>query len=261
MKTIWQARWIKEWKTAKVVKPVWKKIWSPVEIREWVPIPKPPPDWKDSTPLLPVHEEEIPPWHPMPTLPPSDEPEVACGENQDCTTGYEYSKPENEIPAESTSAVPATVDSSPDSNQLPQYPPHVDEINSQAPVPSEFLTPPKLLDNFAEKEAVKNQSQPEYRTISKEEYERPYQKEVSPYAVKLAQAVIQQKLNKLKNATEKSTTGLTEVIYKNETSTTLSPPTTTLNSSIQKTASVKFSSTTTESSPKIFIVTPVAIKS
>lgn len=45
-RTIWKARWLKEWRQEKVWKPLWKKVWGPVEIKEWVPIPKPPSGWE-----------------------------------------------------------------------------------------------------------------------------------------------------------------------------------------------------------------------
>ncbi|EEB16519.1 conserved hypothetical protein [Pediculus humanus corporis] len=77
-KTIWKPRWVKEWKSAKVLKPSWRKVWSPVFIKEWVPIPKPPPeDWESkSTPLSPLNlgpDGKIPLWDPMP-YPESQQP-------------------------------------------------------------------------------------------------------------------------------------------------------------------------------------------
>ncbi|KAL0279712.1 UNVERIFIED_CONTAM: hypothetical protein PYX00_001210 [Menopon gallinae] len=48
-KMLWKPRWIKEWKSSNVLKPVWRKFWGPVIIREWVPIPKPPPQWDASS--------------------------------------------------------------------------------------------------------------------------------------------------------------------------------------------------------------------
>lgn len=51
-KMLWKPRWIKEWKSSNVLKPIWRKFWGPVIIREWVPIPKPPPQWQ-TTPVLP----------------------------------------------------------------------------------------------------------------------------------------------------------------------------------------------------------------
>lgn len=266
-KTIWKARWVKEWKTAKVVKPVWKKVWSPVEIREWVPIPKPPPNWNDSSTLLHPVEEEIPPWHPMP-YPSTEGLEITCEGSDNCEgpgPGYEYNKPEPEIPAAESTTSPDTVEPP---NQLPQYPPHPSsQITSDVPEPPDYLTPPKppTNDNILiqkSKPVTEGNStglannQTEYRTISKAEYERPYQREVSPYAVKLAQAVIQEKLNKLKNANEKTTTGLTEVIYRPKNVTTSTEVTPTPNSSTQKT--LKLFSSTTESSVKVFVVTPTS---
>lgn len=250
------------------MKPVWRKVWSPVEIREWVPIPKPPPNWNESSTLLHPVEEEIPPWHPMP-YPSTEGPEITCEGNENCDSpgpGYEYNKPEQEIPAAESTTAPATVEPP---NQLPQYPPHPNssQQTSDVPEPPDYLTPPKppINDNnliqkstlIAEVHSTElKNNKTEYRTISKEEYERPFQREVSPYAVKLAQAVIQEKLNKLKTVTEKTTTGLTEVIYKPQNVTTSTEVISTTNSSVPKT--LKAFLTTTETSPKVFVVTPIS---
>lgn len=68
---------MKEWKSAKVIKPTWKKVWSPVLIQEWVPFPKPLPEWETkSTHLDPVtatSNNKLPLWDPMP-YPESQQP-------------------------------------------------------------------------------------------------------------------------------------------------------------------------------------------
>lgn len=44
-KVIWKPRWVKTWQEKRVYVAVWKKVWGPSEIRDWVPLPKPPPGW------------------------------------------------------------------------------------------------------------------------------------------------------------------------------------------------------------------------
>jgi Domain of unknown function (DUF4816) len=44
-KFVWKPRWVKSWKEKKVYVSVWKKVWGPVEVNEWIPLPKPPPGW------------------------------------------------------------------------------------------------------------------------------------------------------------------------------------------------------------------------
>lgn len=36
----WKARWVKEWHEKRIWIPFWRKIWGPIEINEWVPLPK-----------------------------------------------------------------------------------------------------------------------------------------------------------------------------------------------------------------------------
>lgn len=42
---VWKPRWVKSWQEKKVYVAVWKHVWGPVQVSEWVPIPKPPPGW------------------------------------------------------------------------------------------------------------------------------------------------------------------------------------------------------------------------
>ncbi|XP_031767419.1 uncharacterized protein LOC116413285 isoform X2 [Galleria mellonella] len=44
-KLVWRPRWVKTWQEKKIFVAVWKKMWSPAVLNEWVPIPKPPPGW------------------------------------------------------------------------------------------------------------------------------------------------------------------------------------------------------------------------
>ncbi|XP_053673681.1 uncharacterized protein LOC128723941 [Anopheles nili] len=44
-KLVWKPRWVKSWQEKKVYVGVWKRVWGPVQVNEWVPIPKPPPGW------------------------------------------------------------------------------------------------------------------------------------------------------------------------------------------------------------------------
>ncbi|KAL4717845.1 hypothetical protein ACJJTC_000994 [Scirpophaga incertulas] len=44
-KMTWRPRWVKTWQAKKVYVAVWKKMWGPAMLTEWVPIPKPPPGW------------------------------------------------------------------------------------------------------------------------------------------------------------------------------------------------------------------------
>ncbi|XP_061729704.1 uncharacterized protein LOC133534552 [Cydia pomonella] len=44
-KFVWRPRWVKTWQEKKVYVAVWKRMWGPVEVKEWVPVPKPPPGW------------------------------------------------------------------------------------------------------------------------------------------------------------------------------------------------------------------------
>uniref|UniRef100_A0A1B0CYN7 Uncharacterized protein n=1 Tax=Phlebotomus papatasi TaxID=29031 RepID=A0A1B0CYN7_PHLPP len=44
-KIIWKPRWVKTWQTRKVYVAVWKRVWGPIELKEYVPLPKPPPGW------------------------------------------------------------------------------------------------------------------------------------------------------------------------------------------------------------------------
>ncbi|XP_063369635.1 uncharacterized protein LOC134657960 [Cydia amplana] len=44
-KFVWRSRWVKTWQEKKVYVAVWKRMWGPVEVKEWVPVPKPPPGW------------------------------------------------------------------------------------------------------------------------------------------------------------------------------------------------------------------------
>ncbi|XP_029715034.1 histidine-rich glycoprotein-like [Aedes albopictus] len=43
---IWKPRWVKSWHEKKIYVPVWKHVWGPVQMSEWVPIPRPPPNWQ-----------------------------------------------------------------------------------------------------------------------------------------------------------------------------------------------------------------------
>ena len=49
-KFIWKPRWVKTWQEKKIYVAVWKRMWGPAEVKEWVPIPKPPPGWVKSNP-------------------------------------------------------------------------------------------------------------------------------------------------------------------------------------------------------------------
>ncbi|XP_041987358.1 uncharacterized protein LOC121739099 [Aricia agestis] len=42
---VWRPRWVKTWQEKKIYVAVWKKMWGPAELKEWVPVPKPPPGW------------------------------------------------------------------------------------------------------------------------------------------------------------------------------------------------------------------------
>ncbi|XP_063837325.1 uncharacterized protein LOC135086525 isoform X1 [Ostrinia nubilalis] len=44
-KFVWRPRWVKTWQEKKVYVAVWKRMWGPAMLNEWVPIPKPPPGW------------------------------------------------------------------------------------------------------------------------------------------------------------------------------------------------------------------------
>ncbi|KAI5647044.1 hypothetical protein NE865_01299 [Phthorimaea operculella] len=44
-KFAWQPRWVKTWQEKKVYVAVWKRMWGPVVVKEWVPVPRPPPGW------------------------------------------------------------------------------------------------------------------------------------------------------------------------------------------------------------------------
>ncbi|EDW60074.2 uncharacterized protein [Drosophila virilis] len=44
-RTTWNARWVKYWRAKRIYEPVWKKVWTPTILNEWVPLPNaPPPD-------------------------------------------------------------------------------------------------------------------------------------------------------------------------------------------------------------------------
>ncbi|GJQ65678.1 hypothetical protein Trydic_g15938, partial [Trypoxylus dichotomus] len=45
-KTKWKAYWVKSWIPRLIYVPVWKKIWGPINIKQWVPLPRPPPGLK-----------------------------------------------------------------------------------------------------------------------------------------------------------------------------------------------------------------------
>lgn len=38
-KWTWKARWVKTWRPKKVYVATWKRVWGPVSISEWVPLP------------------------------------------------------------------------------------------------------------------------------------------------------------------------------------------------------------------------------
>lgn len=44
-KVIWKPRMVKDWEERRYVVGIWKKVWGPVEVKEWVPFPKPLPSW------------------------------------------------------------------------------------------------------------------------------------------------------------------------------------------------------------------------
>ncbi|XP_017958368.1 uncharacterized protein LOC108652687 [Drosophila navojoa] len=48
-RTTWNARWVKYWRAKRIYEPVWKKVWTPTILKEWIPLPNAPaPDaWKD----------------------------------------------------------------------------------------------------------------------------------------------------------------------------------------------------------------------
>ncbi|KAJ2954269.1 hypothetical protein O0L34_g2520 [Tuta absoluta] len=47
-KFAWQPRWVKTWQEKKVYVAVWKRMWGPMVVKEWVPVPRPPPGWTKS---------------------------------------------------------------------------------------------------------------------------------------------------------------------------------------------------------------------
>ncbi|CAH0716072.1 unnamed protein product, partial [Brenthis ino] len=49
-KLIWRPRWVKTWQEKKIYVAVWKRMWGPAVVKEWVPVPKPPPGWIKSDP-------------------------------------------------------------------------------------------------------------------------------------------------------------------------------------------------------------------
>lgn len=49
-KFIWRPRWVKTWQEKKIYVAVWKRMWGPAVVKEWVPVPKPPPGWVKSNP-------------------------------------------------------------------------------------------------------------------------------------------------------------------------------------------------------------------
>ncbi|XP_074038576.1 uncharacterized protein [Leptinotarsa decemlineata] len=38
----WKAHWVKDWELKKIYVPIWRKVWAPVAVREWIPFPKTP---------------------------------------------------------------------------------------------------------------------------------------------------------------------------------------------------------------------------
>ncbi|EDW01601.1 GH20367 [Drosophila grimshawi] len=48
-RTTWNARWVKYWRAKRIYEPVWKKVWTPTILTEWVPLPNAPaPDaWEE----------------------------------------------------------------------------------------------------------------------------------------------------------------------------------------------------------------------
>ncbi|CAG4955404.1 unnamed protein product [Colias eurytheme] len=47
---VWRPRWVKTWQEKKVYVAVWKHMWSPAHVKEWVPVPQPPPGWVKHAP-------------------------------------------------------------------------------------------------------------------------------------------------------------------------------------------------------------------
>ncbi|ALC41221.1 CG15919 [Drosophila busckii] len=41
-RTTWSARWVKYWRAKRIYEPVWKKVWTPTVIKEYVPLPNAP---------------------------------------------------------------------------------------------------------------------------------------------------------------------------------------------------------------------------
>lgn len=41
-RTTWNARWVKYWRAKRIYEPVWKKVWTPTILNEWVPLPNAP---------------------------------------------------------------------------------------------------------------------------------------------------------------------------------------------------------------------------
>ncbi|XP_049885472.1 uncharacterized protein LOC126380248 [Pectinophora gossypiella] len=44
-KFAWRPRWVKTWQEKKIYVAVWKRMWGPAVLKEWVPVPRPPPGW------------------------------------------------------------------------------------------------------------------------------------------------------------------------------------------------------------------------
>lgn len=212
-KLIWKARWVKEWRSEKKWHPVWRKIWSPVEIREWLPLPRPPPP--------DLHKPELS--HPPQEFP-SHPPENHLPENPQ--------PPATPPPFRPINSYGAPVNSNPSTllHPVPDSPP------PQWPAPDME----ELLQNYHTIRDTEPIFEP--RNPNNENSTQPIKNAGSPYAAKLAQAVLRDKFNKSLNPTERPS-GLTDVIY-NPSPTTPEPK-----DQIGK---------STESPSNVFIVTPVS---
>lgn len=227
-KLIWKARWVKEWRSEKKWHPVWRKVWSPVEIREWLPLPRPPPPelQKPEHHEFPSHPppDHAPPNH-LPENPPSSPPPFRPINSYGAPVNTNPSTPLHPVPESPPPQWPA-----PDMEELLQ---NYHTIRDAEPV-FEPRSPNKIASEYRKPE---NASEPVRDGSTKNS--------VSPYAAKLAQAVLREKFNQSLNPTERPS-GLTDVIF-NPSSTTPQPK-----------EKINPFGKSTESPSNVFIVTPVS---
>jgi len=260
-KLFWKPRWVQEVKADKKFRLVWRKVWAPVEIREWIPVSRPPPIFEKPEVSGPPHNDissyppaplpdDIPSFKPI-GPPPTSPPFSSYGPpstNPPPTSNFVNKPPSTALHPVSSNTPPSwpstnaddllsnyhTIKEPSDSMTSSGY--HVASPDPERQILSQVMHPPSRIESFSN-DSVSFQD-PRSNDGSKG---------ISPYARNLAEAVLREKYNQqqLQSSTERPS-GLTDVVYRPQLLVSVSSP------------KPSFPDSSTER-PKVFVVTPVSL--